>query len=70
MRGRRILLWAINMRAPKFKVGDWVKFVGGFDEGKTTTITAVYLDTGVYYYEGFYCGQLVGGTDEQTEKYR
>jgi ribosomal protein L24 len=56
-------------KEPKFKVGDWVRFIGGPDKGRTTTITEVFPNCNGFYYSGFYCGRVVGGNESDTEQY-
>jgi hypothetical protein len=58
-------------KEPKFKIGDWVRFISGPDKGRSTTVTGVFPNcNGFYYegyYEGFYCGQIIGGNESDTE---
>ena len=54
---------------PEFKVGDWVRFTDGPDKGRTTTLTCVQRTASGFYYEGYFCGRNVGGTDTQTARY-
>lgn len=56
-------------KEPKFKEGDWVRFVGGPDKGRTTTLTSVTKYGNGYSYFGYFCGRPVSGNDEQTEAY-
>lgn len=55
---------------PKFKVGDWVTFISGPNKGKSTTLVSRVLINGSWVYNGYFCGELVSGKEDEIGPYQ